>query len=214
MRFDIITLFPDMFFSVFAESIGKRAIDEGYIGLNFWNPREFSEDKHQKVDDIVYGGGKGMLMKCQPLFDVIKEVKKYNTGPVIYMSAAGKPWTQKEATSMSKKNTDIVILCGRYEGVDQRVIDELVDQEICIGSYILTGGEVPAMLFVDSIMRLLPGVIQDDSHQYDSFSAAFDGKKEYPHYTRPEVFRGISVPPILLSGNHAKIATWRKEHLR
>jgi tRNA (guanine37-N1)-methyltransferase len=214
MRFDIITLFPEMFSSVFAESIGKRAIDEGHIELYFWNPRDFSKDKHKKVDDIVYGGGKGMLMQCQPLFDVIEKVKEHNTGPVVYMSAAGEFWDQQKAVSMSEDHRNVVLLCGRYEGIDQRVIDTYVDHEVCIGSYVLTGGELPAMLLIDSVMRLLPGVIQGDSHQYDSFSAAFNGKQEYPHYTRPEKFRDLAVPQILLSGNHAKIEAWRKEHLR
>ena len=183
------------------------------INIHFWNPRDFSKDKHKKVDDIPYGGGGGMLMTCQPLFDCIESVKKQNSGKVIYMSAKGKVLDQKIAQEYSNNQKQLIILCGHYEGIDQRVIDRHVDQEVSIGEYVLTGGEVPAMVLIDSVTRLTKGVIQKHSHQNESFSPALAGKKEYPHYTRPENFRDFIVPKVLISGNHKKIEEWRKNNL-
>ncbi len=213
MKFDIITLFPNSFQSFFSESILKRAQESDRIQIHFWNPRDYSKDKHKKVDDPPFGGGGGMLMACQPLFDCIREVKKQNAGPVVYLSAGGEVWKQAIAESWTEKYSEIILLCGHYEGVDQRVIDSLVDFEISIGEYVLTGGEVPAMVLVDSLSRLVPGVIEVHSHENESFSENLDRKKEYPHYTRPADFEGMKVPDVLLSGNHAEIEKWRKENL-
>jgi tRNA (guanine37-N1)-methyltransferase len=213
MKFDCITLFPEIFSGCLAESIIKRAIEDKKIEVNFYNPREFTLDKHKKVDDVPYGGGGGMLLTCQPLFDCIEEIKKINKGPVIFLTPQGNTYKQETAEELVKLD-EIILLCGRYEGIDQRVREKYVDLEISIGDYVLTGGEIPAMVLIDSISRLLPGVITDDSMHNDSFSKNLDRKKEYPHYTRPEVFRGLKVPDVLLSGNHKKIEKWRKNNLR
>lgn len=216
MRFDILTIFPDIFDSYIQESIIKRAIQEKKIEIHVHDIREYSKDKHKKVDDVPYGGGPGMVMTPQPIYDCIQAVKKHNKGPVIYMSPRGEILTQTKAVKLSKstRKTGVILLCGRYEGVDQRVIDLCVDRELSIGKYVLTGGELPAMVLVDVLARLLPGVLGDDeSSQEESFSRALSGKKEYPHYTRPETFKGRKVPDVLLSGHHEKIRRWRREHL-
>jgi tRNA (guanine37-N1)-methyltransferase len=219
MRFDLLTIFPEIFSSYLNESIIKRAIESKKLKIAIHDIRKFSKERHKKVDSPPYGGGPGMVMNPQPIYDCIKFVKKSNKGKVIFMSPAGKIFTQKmagdlfEASGKGKKG--LIILCGRYEGVDQRVIDMLVDEEISIGKYVLTGGELPAMVVLDAICRLIPGVLGDsESSKEESYSRALKGKKEYPHYTRPEVFKGLHVPEILLSGHHAKIRKWREEHLR
>ncbi|MDP4007724.1 MAG: tRNA (guanosine(37)-N1)-methyltransferase TrmD [Candidatus Peregrinibacteria bacterium] len=215
MRFTILTLFPCLFESYFGDSIIKRAIDQGLITVDFLNIRDFTEDKHGKVDDTPYGGGAGMLITCQPLFDCIKAAKEKNKGPVVFMTPQGETFTQKAAENFSQKYDEMIILCGRYEGIDQRVRDEFVDMEISVGNYVLTGGELPAMIIIDAVTRLIPGVLGDeDSHIQDSFSEAFEGKKEYPHYTKPAEYEGRRVPDVLLSGNHAEIEKWRKKHLK
>jgi len=215
MRFDILTIFPDIFHSYFNESILKRAREEKLIEINTHDIRKFSKDKHKKVDDIPFGGGAGMLLTPQPLYDAIMAVKEFNKGPVIYMTPQGKTFTQARAERYANKEQDLIILCGRYEGIDQRIRDTLVDEEISIGNYVLTGGELAATVLVDSISRLIPGVLgKEDSHLEDSFSKALERKKEYPHYTRPAEFRGMKVPDVLLSGHHKNIEKWRKKNLK
>ncbi len=215
MRFDICTLFPDTFTSYLGDSILKRAQDEGLLKVHFHNIRDYSKDKHKKVDDTPYGGGAGMLMTAQPLFDCITAVKKLNSGPVIFMTPQGQKLTHTRTKRFAKSNESLILLCGRYEGIDQRIRDLLVDEELSIGDYVLTGGELAAMVVVDAVSRFIPGVLGDsDSAEEDSFSRRLGGKKEYPHYTKPATFEGLEVPAVLRSGNHAEIAKWRKEHLR
>lgn len=218
MRFDILTIFPDIFDSYFNESIIKRAAAAGKIRLVVHDIRKFSKDKHKKTDDVPYGGGPGMVMTPQPIYDCIKHVKKSNKGPVIYLSPRGKTLTQHYAHSLLKKcqkrDNGLILLCGRYEGVDQRALDLCVDEELSIGKYVLTGGELPAMVIIDVLSRLIPGVLgKDESSKEESFSKALKGKKEYPQYTRPPIFKGKPVPDTLISGHHKNIEKWRKEHL-
>lgn len=214
MRFDILTIFPNIFDSYLNESIIKRAIEAGHIEIHVHNIRDYTKDKHGKVDDIPYGGGPGMVMTPQPLYDCIQAVKKKNNGPLLYMSPRGKTLTQAKATKMAKTKAEgFILLCGRYEGIDQRIIDLCVDEELSIGKYVLTGGELPAMVLVDVLSRLIPGVLGDDeSSAEESFSPALKGKKEYPHYTRPASFKGKDVPEVLRSGDHAKIKKWRESN--
>ena len=215
MRFDICTLFPDMFTSYFSDSILKRAKDEGLIEIRIHNIRDYSKDKHKKVDDTPYGGGAGMLMTAQPLYDCLMAVKKINSGPVVFMTPQGKKLTHTHAKRLAMNNESLILLCGRYEGIDQRIRDLLVDKEISIGNYVLTGGELATMVVVDTVSRFIPGVLGDEaSAEEDSFSRRLGGKKEYPHYTKPAIFEGLEVPAVLRSGNHAEIAKWRKEHLK
>jgi len=215
MRFDILTIFPKIFDSYFNESIIKRAQKNNLIKINFHDIRKFSKDKHKKVDDTPYGGGAGMLMTPQPLFDAITHVKTLNKGPVFFLTPQGETFTQAKAETISKKHKEIIIVCGRYEGIDQRIRDLLIDREISIGKYVLTGGELGAMVLIDCLSRLIPGVLgKKESHQEDSFSTALNRKKEYPHYTRPEIFKNLKVPKILLSGHHKNIETWRKNKLK
>ncbi|MFC1655536.1 tRNA (guanosine(37)-N1)-methyltransferase TrmD [Patescibacteria group bacterium] len=215
MKFDILTLFPQMFSSYFNESILKRAQDEGLLEIHLHDIRKFSKDKHKKVDDTPYGGGAGMLMTPQPLFDCITAVKKKNKGPVIFMTPQGSKLTHTRVKRFARTNDSLILLCGRYEGIDQRIRDLLVDEEVSIGDYVLTGGEIPAMTFVDAVSRFIPGVLgDDDSVEEDSFSRRLGGKKEYPHYTKPAEFKGLKVPEVLRSGNHAEIKKWRKKHLK
>jgi len=218
MIFHVLTLFPELFSAFKKESIIGRALKSKKAKIQLVNIRDFSTDRHQKVDDSPYGGGDGMVMKCEPLFAAIENVKLKTKNEkkirVIYLSPRGKKFTQRTAERLAKYE-DIVLICGRYEGIDQRVIDALVDEEISIGDYVLTGGELPAMVVMDGVIRLQPGVLgKEGSHEQDSFSKAFGGKKEYPHYTKPAEFRGMKVPEVLLSGNHAEIEKWRREHLR
>ena len=214
MRFDIISIFPEMFSSYFQESILMRAQKEKLIDINLHDLRKFTKNKHKKVDDTPYGGGAGMLMTPQPLYDAIKTIKKGNKGPVIFLTPQGKTLTQSRVRTLSELS-DLILVCGRYEGIDQRIRDSLIDEEISIGEYVLTGGELPAMILVDAISRLLPEVLGDHkSADEDSFSLKFKGKKEYPHYTKPAIFKDMKVPEVLLSGDHAKIDTWRKKNLK
>jgi tRNA (guanine37-N1)-methyltransferase len=215
MRFDILTLFPSLVQPYFEDSILKRAIAAKKIKVVVHNIRDYSTERHHKVDDTPYGGGAGMVMACQPLYDAIKAVKKLNKGPVLYMSPCGTRFTQKKAVSLAKSKKGIILLCGRYEGIDQRIIDTLVDEEISLGDFVLTGGELPALSIVDAVARLLPGVLGDnESANEESFSEALEGLLEYPHYTKPEVFKKKKVPAILLSGNHSAIKKWRMENRR
>jgi len=215
MKFDIITIFPKIFDSYFNESIIKRAIQKKIIEINIHDLRDFSKNKHRKVDDTPYGGGAGMLMTPQSLYDCIQEIKKTNKGPVVFFTPDAKILTQNKCENFSKKNNSYILICGRYEGIDQRIRDLIVDIEISIGKYILTGGEIPAMIFVDSITRLIEGALNtNESHEEDSFSKKLKRKKEYPQYTRPPRFKGLAVPDILLSGNHEKINKWKKSKLK
>ncbi len=214
IRFDVLTLFPDMFKAVLGDSIIKRAAEKGIIEMNFINIRDFSKNKHKKTDDYPYSGGGGMLMTPQPLYDAYQSVaeglgyKPYT----IYMSPCGEVFNQKCAVTLSEKE-HIVIICGHYEGIDQRIIDMLVDCEISIGDFVLTGGEIPAMAVIDAVSRMIPGVLSSESsYQNESH---YSGLLEYPQYTRPEEFMGRKIPDVLISGNHAKIDKWkRKESIK
>lgn len=214
MRYDILTIFPKAFDSYLNESIIKRAQAKKLIKIHIHDIRKFSKDKHKKVDDIPYGGGAGMVMTPQPIHDAIKHAKKYNKGPVIYLTPQGRKLTQPLVEKLAKSQPGLILLCGRYEGIDQRIRDTLIDQEISMGPFVLTGGELPAMVLLDATARLIPGVLgKEESHEQDSFSKKFKRKKEYPHYTRPETFKKLKVPKILLSGHHKKIEQWRKNKL-
>lgn len=216
MRFHIITLFPEMFVDVLSTSILRRIQDKKLIEVSFYNLREFGKGKYHQVDDVPYGGGAGMVMMPEPLSVAIKAAKAQAKGKtiVIYLSARGKRLKQPQVEKFTKYD-DIILLCGHYEGIDQRVIDLYIDCELSIGDYVLTGGELGAMVVIDAVSRLLPGALGSDASIHEeSFSKVLKRKKEYPHYTRPEVFEGISVPPVLLSGHHAKIAKWREENTR
>ncbi len=219
MKFQILTLFPETFASFLTTSIIGRAVAEKKIEVELFNIRDFSTDKHHKVDDVPYGGGAGMVLMCQPLFDAIEHVKglENDQAPVIFFSPHGKTWNHSVATSFANQaeQNRVILLCGHYEGIDQRVIEARVDQQISLGKYVLTGGELPAQIFIDSVARLLPGVIgKEASHQEESFSEALAGKLEYPHYTRPAEFRDKKVPDVLLSGHHAEIQKWRQKHCK
>lgn len=205
MKFDILTLFPEMFENL-KQSIIGRAIEKNIININLINIRDFSKDKHKKVDDTPYGGGAGMVMKPDVVYSSYNSIKDKNAR-VIYMSPQGKTLNQEKVEELSKEE-HLVILCGHYEGIDQRVLDKIVDEEISIGDYVLTGGELPAMVLIDSVSRYVEGVLKEDSIKEESFS---NGLLEYPQYTRPEVFEGEKVPEILLSGHHENISKWRKE---
>ncbi len=205
MKFDVLTLFPEMF-NCLNESITGRAIKNGKIDINLVNIRDFSNNKHKKVDDTPYGGGAGMVMMPDVVYRAYQSVKDTNA-KVIYMTPQGRTLDQRKVEKLSKEE-HLIILCGHYEGIDQRVIDKIVDEEISIGDYVLTGGEIPAVVLIDSISRYVDGVLKKDSIKEESFS---NGLLEYPQYTRPEVFEGEKVPEILLSGNHQEINKWRKE---
>ena len=205
MQFDVLTLFPKMF-ETLNESIIGRAKEKGLININLINIRDFSKSKHKKVDDTPYGGGAGMVMMPDVVYDAYKSLN-VDDAKVIYMTPQGQKLNQKKVVELSKEQ-HIVLLCGHYEGIDQRVIDEIVDEEISIGDYILTGGELPAMILIDSVSRYIEGVLKDDSTKEESFS---EGLLEYPQYTRPEIFHGNKVPEILLSGHHENIDKWRRQ---
>ena len=205
MKFDVLTLFPEMF-EILNQSIIGKAIEKELIDINLINIRDFSKDKHKKVDDTPYGGGAGMVMKPDVVYDAYQSIKDRNA-KVIYMSPQGKPLNQKKVEELSKEN-HLIILCGHYEGIDQRVLDKIVDEEISIGDYVLTGGEIPAIVLIDSVSRYVEGVLKEESIKEESFS---NGLLEYPQYTRPEIFEGMKVPEVLLSGHHENIEKWRKE---
>ena len=204
MKIDILTLFPNMFDGVFQESIIKRAVDEKKVEINLINFRDYTNDPHNKVDDTPYGGGAGMVLMCQPIFDCVKSIKTEDA-KVILMTPDGIPYKQKMAYDLSNEK-HLIIICGHYEGFDER-IRSICDLEVSIGDYVLTGGEVPAMVLVDSITRLLPGVIREDSHLEDSFNENY--LLDYPTYTKPRIYEGMEVPEILLSGDHKKINEYR-----
>lgn len=205
MKFDILTLFPEMF-EPLKHSIIERASKAEFININLINIRDFSKDKNKRVDDTPYGGGAGMVMKPDVVFDAYESVKS-DDAKVIFLSPQGNRLTQEKVQELSKEK-HIICLCGHYEGIDQRVLDEIVDEEISIGDYVLTGGELPAMVLIDSVSRYVEGVLNKESIEEESFS---NGLLEYPQYTRPEIFHERKVPEILKSGNHAKIDLWRKK---
>ena len=208
MKFDILTLFPAMFDGPLTESILKRAAEKGLIEITLHNIRDFAYDRHSVTDDYPYGGGAGMVMKVEPLTACIERVKEDRPrARVILTSPRGRPFSHAVAEELAR-HEELLIICGRYEGVDERVRELFVDDEISIGDFVLTGGEMAAMVIVDAVSRFVPGVLgSDESALSDSFS---DGLLEYPQYTRPAEFRGLKVPDVLLSGNHQKIATWRR----
>ena len=204
MKIDILTLFPEMF-EPLKQSILGRAIENNLIEINLINIRDFSKDKHKKVDDTPYGGGAGMVVRPDVVYDAYESVKTENS-KVIFLSPQGKKLNQKKVQSLAKES-NLILLCGHYEGIDQRVLDEIVDEEISIGDYVLTGGELPAMVLIDSVSRYVEGVLSIDSTKEESFS---QGLLEYSQYTRPEEFLGKTVPEVLTSGNHQKIDEWRR----
>ncbi|MGJ7033968.1 tRNA (guanosine(37)-N1)-methyltransferase TrmD [Anoxybacillus eryuanensis] len=214
MKMDVLTLFPTMFTGVFNESILKRAQEKGAVTFQLVNFREFADNKHQTVDDYPYGGGAGMVLKPQPIFDAVDHLTKQSDHRprIILLCPQGERYTQKKAEELAKEQ-HIIFICGHYEGYDERIREHLVTDEISIGDYVLTGGELAAMVVIDSVVRLLPGVLGNEhSPVHDSYSS---GLLEHPHYTRPADFRGMKVPDVLLSGNHRLIEEWRqKESLR
>ena len=207
MRIDVVTLFPDMIRKQSAYGIQGRAIENGLLLLEAWNPRDFSEDRHRGVDDRPYGGGPGMVMQVQPLRSAIQQAKAAAVAaPVIYLSPQGERFDQGKARQLAGLER-IILVAGRYEGIDERLIGLEVDEELSVGDYVLSGGELPALIVMDAVTRLLPGALGDaDSAQQDSF---MDGLLDYPHYTRPEETEGLRVPEVLLGGNHADIRRWR-----
>lgn len=209
MKFDVLTLFPDMFTSYLREGILGRAIERGIVDVALLNIRDFARGPHRIVDDRPYGGGDGMVMKAGPIFRALKSVERLEGhGPVVLFSPQGKPFTQKMAWEMAEWK-QIILVCGRYEGVDERLRSSCIDMELSIGDYVLNGGELAAMVVIEAVSRLIPDVLGGErSNLEDSFE---NGLLEYPHYTRPRVFEGQEVPPVLLSGNHEEIRLWRKK---
>jgi tRNA (guanine37-N1)-methyltransferase len=211
MRFDVLTLFPDLFESYLQQSLLKKAIDRGLIEIHRWNFRDWATDKHQSVDDKPYGGGPGMLLRCQPVFDCVEHVQQQGEGPgtLVMLTPQGRRLDQalvQELASMPR----LLLLCGRYEGFDDRIREGLQPVEVSAGDFITNGGEVPAMLVIDTVMRLVPEVLGDEtSSRYESFAES--GLLEYPQYTRPREYRGMQVPEVLVNGNHQQIAEWRRE---
>ncbi|MBN1446099.1 MAG: tRNA (guanosine(37)-N1)-methyltransferase TrmD [Candidatus Omnitrophica bacterium] len=204
MRIDIITIFPGMF-APLEQSILKRAAEKKLLEIKLWDLRDFTQDKHRKVDDTAYGGGKGMVFRCEPVFNAVSRAKNENPcGKVIITSPQGSLFTQEAAKKFSREQ-GLIIICGHYEGIDERVFS-IVDYEVSIGDYVLTGGELPAMVITDCVARLIPGVLPKEASVDDSFNGCL---LDWPCYTKPEVFNGLRVPEILLSGNHKKIAEWR-----
>jgi tRNA (guanine37-N1)-methyltransferase len=213
VRFDIITLFPEMFSALTESGVSRRALQTGLYELKTWNPRQFTTDRHKTVDDRPYGGGPGMVMLYQPLKDTIDAIRNdVSVKPhVVYLSPQGEPLTQAKVQSLLQHDC-VTLLCGRYEGVDERLLQSQVDEEISIGDFVVSGGELPAMMLMDAMIRLLPGALgHNQSAEQDSFS---DGLLDCPHYTRPEVVDGMAVPGVLVEGNHAKIEAWRQAQKR
>ena len=215
MRIDVLTLFPQMFEVPFSFGIFKRAVDQGLVSLNLHNIRDYTHDKHHTADDYPYGGGSGMVLKPEPIFEAVEAIKadlKEEAGelPVILLTPQGRPLSQQIAYELSQYS-HLVLICGHYEGVDERVREYLATDEISIGDYVLTGGELPAMVVIDAVVRLLPGVLGSEASPLDDSHAS--GLLEYPQYTRPAVFREWSVPEVLLSGNHAQVDKWRREQV-
>ena len=210
MRFHVLSVFPEFVATVFEYGVLRRAVAAGLIEPNVRDLRDWTEDLHRTTDDLPYGGGPGMVMLCEPVFKAVEDLRgEFGKLPLIYLSPAGERFTHDTACELATGG-DFILLCGRYEGLDQRVIDHLVDRELSIGDYVLSGGEVPAMAVIDAVARQIPGVVGNaESVPADSFAAT--GILDHPHYTRPEVFRDLAVPEVLLSGHHANIAKWREE---
>lgn len=211
MKIDILTLFPEMCETVLNESIIGRARKKGIVDINCHNIRDFAGNKHNRVDDAPYGGGKGMVMQAEPIYNCFKSIynEENETKPhLIYMSPKGKTFKQEDAIRLSKLDR-IVLLCGHYEGVDQRVIDEIVDEEISVGDYVLTGGELPAMVVTDAVCRMIDGVLSEEVCFTEE--SHYNGLLEYPQYTRPEIWHGVAVPEVLMSGHHVNINKWREQ---
>ena len=216
MQFDVVTLFPEMFAALTQSGVTRRAFEQGKCGLSLWNPRDFTTDNHRTVDDRPYGGGPGMVMMARPLEATITAAKQRQTAlglaapRVVFMSPQGRPLTHERVTQL-KAEPGLVILCGRYEAVDQRLLDRCVDEEISVGDFVLSGGELPAMALMDAVIRLLPGVLNTEASAIeDSF---VNGLLDSPHYTRPEIYEGMAVPPVLIGGNHAEIVKWRRQRM-
>lgn len=212
MKIALVTLFPEMFTAISEHGVSGRAIRDGLVELGFFNPRDYSTDKHRTVDDRPYGGGPGMVMRCEPLTEAVKAARKWmgaeSAARVIYLSPQGRVLDQAGVREMATLD-QVILVAGRYEGVDERFIEREVDEEISIGDYVVSGGELPAMVMMDAVIRCLPGALgHEDSAGQDSFS---EGMLDWPHYTRPEEFFGKDVPEVLLSGDHARIAEWRKQ---
>jgi tRNA (guanine37-N1)-methyltransferase len=214
MQFDVVSLFPEMFAALTQSGVTRRAFEQQRWGLTLWNPRDFTTDRHRTVDDRPYGGGPGMVMLARPLEATIEAAKERQRAlglpapRVVFMSPQGKPLTHERVMAL-KDEPGLVILCGRYEAVDQRLLDRVVDEEISLGDFVLSGGELPAMALMDAVVRQLPGVLGDDASAVeDSF---VNGLLDSPHYTRPEVYDGEPVPPVLMGGNHAEIMKWRRQ---
>ena len=203
MKIDILSIFPDMFSGAFSESIIKRAVDSGLVEINIHNFRDYTEDPHNKVDDTPYGGGAGMVLMCQPIVDCLESIKT-DDSYVILLTPSGVRYNQGMAYELSHKK-HLIFICGHYEGIDERITN-FVDLELSIGDFVLTGGEIPTMAVVDSIVRLIPGVINEESHIEDSFNNYL---LDYPSYTKPRVYRGLEVPEVLISGDHKRIDEWR-----
>jgi tRNA (guanine37-N1)-methyltransferase len=214
MRFDVLTLFPEIFQGYFTQSLLNLAIQQGLVQINLWNIRDWSKDKHQKVDDRPFGGGPGMVIMPEPVFDCVEAVQAMAPDPglLVLLSPAGERLTQSVVQELAGHKR-LLLLCGRYEGFDERIRLGLTPREISIGDFVCNGGEVPAMVVIDTVIRYVPGVL-GDSQSVSEESHSEPGRLEYPQYTRPREFRGMSVPDVLLSGNHADIARWRREHER
>ena len=210
MKFDVLTLFPDMLSAVLGDSIIGRAQDNGLLELNLVNIRDFSKNKHRKTDDYPFSGGGGMLMTPQPIYDAYMSIAKdkKNKPHTVYLSPQGKVFSQERAKELAQMD-EIVLLCGHYEGVDQRVLDMIVDEELSIGDFVLTGGEIPAMAVIDAVSRMIPGVLANEKSYGDE--SHFDGLLEYPQYTHPQEFMGRKIPEILISGHHKNIEKWKRE---
>ena len=216
MQFDVVTLFPEMFAALTQSGVTRRAFEQQKCGLSLWNPRDFTTDNHRTVDDRPYGGGPGMVMMARPLEASINAAKQRQqdlglAAPrVVFMSPQGRALTHERVTQL-KAEPGLVILCGRYEAVDQRLLDRCVDEEVSVGDFVLSGGELPAMALMDAVIRLLPGVLNTEASAVeDSF---VNGLLDSPHYTRPEMYEGTSVPPVLMGGNHAEIIKWRRQRM-
>ncbi|SFD56016.1 tRNA (guanosine(37)-N1)-methyltransferase TrmD [Massilia yuzhufengensis] len=216
MQFDVVSLFPEMFAALTQSGVTRRAIEQQRWGLSLWNPRDFTQDRHRTVDDRPYGGGPGMVMMAKPLEAAINAAKQRQLDlglpapRVVFMSPQGKPLTHERVVAL-KDEPGLVVLCGRYEGVDQRLLDRCIDEEISLGDFVLSGGELPAMALMDAVVRLLPGVLGDEASAVeDSF---VNGLLDSPHYTRPEDYEGDTVPPVLMGGNHAEIMKWRRQRM-
>jgi tRNA (guanine37-N1)-methyltransferase len=216
MQFDVVTLFPEMFAAITQSGVTRRAFDQNKCGLSLWNPRDFTTDNHRTVDDRPYGGGPGMVMLAKPLEATLSAAKQRQVDAglpaprVVFMSPQGKQLTHERVMQL-KQEAGLVILCGRYEAVDQRLLDRCVDEEISLGDFVLSGGELPAMALMDAVIRQIPGVLNTDASAIeDSF---VNGLLDSPHYTRPETYEGVGVPPVLMGGNHAEIEKWRRQRM-